>query len=142
MNVAAWALLAVAAAGWGVALAHVTQPASTGLVAGSAVFFFAAAGLAALDLAGRRIPPSSPRAIAWALVVLGASFVPMVWLTGTWWDDSALMYPAVLGVFVAPFATPWLCSVGPQPRWSDGRANPIVLAWLGLVLAFVLSSHA
>ena len=139
MRSAHWILFAAGALGAIAAFVATREPNAPVVLAGGCVFLAAAIAQWGIDLRARKVPPFAPRGLAWIFTVLSASFAPMLFATGTWGRDvdSYFMYPSVFGgVMLAPFATPWLCSVGPQPSWQDGRATPILYAWLSLVLAY------
>jgi hypothetical protein len=133
-------LFAAALGAWVVAIAF-SRAAGAPLVAAGSLFFAASIALAVVDRVRDTLPIGSPRAIGWLLVVLTASFVPLVSISGAWGDESSLlMLPAVGGTLVSWVAVPWLCVAGPQPAWIAGRATPALLAWLGLALNAVLST--
>lgn len=136
-----WALFAVAAAAWALSLHWSSWSGEPSLVATGVAFLGACVALAVLERLRDRLPWGSPRALAWLLVALTASFLPSIALSGAWRGDSLVMMPAVLGSLVAPFGVPWLLSTGPQPAWRDGRATPALLAWMGVVLNWVLGSY-
>lgn len=136
-----WALLAVAVVSWGLSLRWSSSSGASSLVAVGWVFFASCVALAVLERLRDRLPWGSPRAFAWLLVALTASFLPSIAISGAWRGDSLLMLPAVLGTWLAPFGTPWLIATGPQPAWRDGRAAPALLAWMGLALNGWLSSY-
>ena len=130
-----WLLFATAVAAWGVAMAFGRAGSASPLPAAGWAFFAATVALAAYERVRDRLPFGSPRAIAWLLVALTASFVPLVSISGAWGDESSLlMLPAVGGTMVSWVAVPWLCTAGPQPAWTAGRGSPALLAWLGFAL--------
>ena len=114
---------------------------SVGLIAAGSMFFAATAALAAFDVRVHAMPLGSPRAVGWLLVILTASFVPLLAISGTWHGDSLVMLPAVLGTMSSWIVVPWLCWAGPQPRTREGRFTPVLLAWMGLALNAVLSAY-
>lgn len=135
-----WLLFVAAAGSWGVAIVFSRSASLPGVAAGW-IFFLACVGLAVLERVRGDIPVGAPRTIGWVLVLLTASFVPLVSISGAWGEDesSLLMLPAVGGTLISWVAVPWLVTAGPQPAWSAGRASPMLLAWLGLALNVALT---
>jgi hypothetical protein len=124
-----------------VAIAFGFHPASAPLIAGGWAFFAACGALAVFDLRKLGVPAGCPRSIGWLLVVLTASFVPLLHVSGAWVGDSKLMAPAVIGTLLAFASVPMTISIGPQTLWKEGRLSPLILAWAGVVLNFVASSN-
>ena len=136
-----WALFAAAGAAWALSLYWSSWAGDRSLVVTGTAFLGACVALAVLERVRDALPVGSPRAIAWLLVVLTAAFLPSLALSGAWRGSSMVMLPAVAGTVVSWAAVPWLVSTGPQPSWRDGRATPVLLAWMGLALNAWLSSY-
>ena len=128
--VGAWAV-AIGWASWG--------GQSPGLVAAGVVYLGACVALTLHDRLRNGMKWLSLRTLAWVLVILTASFLPLMALTGAWRGESSLfLLPAAGASYLAPFASPWLCLDG--TRWRDGRLTPVLLSWLSVALALYLSS--
>lgn len=136
-----WVLFFVAALSCGVAIAFSRTEGSAPSIAAGWTFFAASLALAVLERLDGEIPLGAPRTIGWLLVLLTASFLPLLSVSGAWGDgeSSLLTLPAVGGTLISWVAVPWLIAVGPQPSWRTGRASPMVLAWLGLALNLALT---
>lgn len=137
-----WILFACTVGAWGVAMAWSRSNGATPVLIGGWSFFALCIALALVDRRQHAVPLAAPRMVGWLLVVLTASFLPLLSISGAWSEDSAsmIMLPGVVGTLVSWVALPWLASAGPQPAAKQGRFSPVLLAWLGLALNLALTA--
>jgi hypothetical protein len=131
-----WLLFLIAIVSGGVVIAFSRTGGSLPCIAAGWTFLLACVLLAVLERLDGEIPLGAPRTVGWVLVLLTASFVPLVSISGAWGDDesSLLMLPGTGGTLISWVAVPWLIVVGDQPQWRTGRASPMLLAWLGTAI--------